>query len=131
MNKTTTQITFKPSEWEISKCSCCGLIDMYYNPVTKENYTLSEIEDIIELQKESEQITTFKAVLDTLFWIVQAFNYRVINGILIDVQTANTILSVHNAVNDENKAKLETIFNKHGIEAIGSICWKMITKASI
>lgn len=119
----------KISEWEKSKCSCCGKIDMFYNPITKENYTRSEIEDIIMLEKESVEIVDWEAVYNAVWWIVQSKTYRVINGVTIDIMTAGVIVTVWEALGESNKEKLKKEFEEHGIGTVGNVCWTVYGRA--
>jgi len=49
-----------------------------------------------------------------------------VQGLLMDGTTAHCILTVYDAINEANQAKLEEIGRKKGPAAIADICWKLV-----
>ena len=58
--------------------------------------------------------------------VVQTHSAKEIDGVLIDVQTANAILTVYGALGSDNKEK----FISGNIEKMAQVAWKMIEKVS-
>jgi len=55
--------------------------------------------------------------------LVSNFSHGEIEGIEIDVQTANAILTVYNALGDSNKQK----FISHPIANMAHIAWELVS----
>lgn len=54
--------------------------------------------------------------------IVENRQYEEINGIAVDMQTANAVITVYNAINKKNKKK----FSKLPLTVMVDLTWKMI-----
>ena len=54
--------------------------------------------------------------------IVQTHSGKEIEGKLIDVQTANAIVTVYEALGEQNQNK----FKEHSIEKMANIAWKLL-----
>jgi len=102
---------------------------MYYNEFDNRYYTQAEIDSLTDLLEESVTIKDFNKVLDRIWWILHSRGYAVINEVVIDMQTANAILIVWNSINDVNKQKLRERYENHGLEVVGTTCWKVISKS--
>lgn len=61
--------------------------------------------------------------LSVLKEIVDQFGYQEIDGVIVDVQTANVILKVYNALSEENKAK----FINTDIVKMSDIAWSLVS----
>ena len=59
--------------------------------------------------------------------IVKERQYEVINDITVDMQTANCIITIYDAVNSKNKKKLK----KLNIHVLANVCWVMYGKCKI
>ena len=59
--------------------------------------------------------------------IVKNRQYEEINGSIVDMQTANCIITIYNAVNSKNKKKLR----KLNISKLANISWIMYGKCKI
>lgn len=62
-------------------------------------------------------------LIETCENIVERHQALKVQGTLLDVQTAQAILTVHAALNDENKARLAAM-EPH---KAGQIAWKLVT----
>lgn len=60
--------------------------------------------------------------LDKLRQIVKEHQYQKIEGVLVDVVTANAILTIYDAINDTNKAKFIAL----PIDKMASVAWKVL-----
>lgn len=60
--------------------------------------------------------------IDQLKEIVNDFSNKEINGVIVDAQTANVILTVYDALGDRNKEK----FINHDIVRMSDIAWNLI-----
>ena len=60
--------------------------------------------------------------LDKLRQIVKEHQCRKIDGVIVDVLTANAILTVYDAINETNKAK----FIKLPIDKMASVAWSIL-----
>lgn len=54
--------------------------------------------------------------------IIGSHSYKEIEGTIIDVQTANAIITVYEALGEENKQK----FTSHNISTMANIAWKLV-----
>jgi hypothetical protein len=61
-------------------------------------------------------------MIDTIRQIVREHQAREIDGVFVDATTANCIVNVHDALNDENKAKLEAM----SIVRMAEVCWELV-----
>jgi hypothetical protein len=61
-------------------------------------------------------------MIDTIRQIVREHQAQEIDGVLVDATTANCIVNVHDALNDENKAKLEAM----SIVRMAEVCWELV-----
>lgn len=60
--------------------------------------------------------------LDQIRQIVRQRQAAKVNEVLIDMTTANTIVSVFGAINEKNKAKLLTM----PVARVVDVCWKAV-----
>jgi len=60
--------------------------------------------------------------IDILRKIVAERQHQEIDGVIVDMQSANVIVTVYDALNDTNKAKLIAM----PIEKMASVAWKMV-----
>lgn len=60
--------------------------------------------------------------LDRLRQIVKEHQYQKIEGVLVDVVTANAILTIYDAINETNKAKFIAL----PIDKMASVAWKFL-----
>lgn len=54
--------------------------------------------------------------------IIDSYSYKEIEGTIIDAQTANVIITVYEALGEENKQK----FIFHNISTMANIAWKLV-----
>lgn len=73
------------------------------------------IREIIE-----EQLN--ESVIDDIKNIVKKRQSKKIKGYLVDMQTANAIMTVYNALNISNKKK----FEKLSIKKMADVSWKLV-----
>lgn len=57
--------------------------------------------------------------------IVRDFSMKTIDGVIMDVQTANAIVTVYDNIDDSRKQKL---INSNNVAKIGEIAWKVLAK---
>jgi ribosomal protein L20A (L18A) len=62
--------------------------------------------------------------IDQLKQIVSDFSMGEVEGVEVDVQTANAIVTVYNALGSENKER----FINSPIEKMASISWQLVTR---
>jgi hypothetical protein len=62
--------------------------------------------------------------IDQLNQIVSNFSMGEVEGVEVDVQTANAIVTVYNALGDANKER----FINSPIEKMASIAWQLVTR---
>lgn len=62
-------------------------------------------------------------MIQQLRGIVNNFSAEEIDGYLVDVQTANAIVTVYDALKEENKEK----FINCSIDKMASIAWKLVS----
>lgn len=58
--------------------------------------------------------------------IVENRQYEEINDVVVDMQTANMIMTIYNAINKKNKKK----FSKLSLIRMVNIGWKIIKRAN-
>lgn len=56
--------------------------------------------------------------------IILRSQYEVVDGVMIDLQTANAIVTVADALSDESRAKLDAM----SPERAGEIAWKLVSR---
>ena len=61
-------------------------------------------------------------VIEQMKKIINEFQMAEVNGVMVDVQTANLIVSVYNALSEETREK----FASEPIERIITIAWKLV-----
>lgn len=61
--------------------------------------------------------------------IVAEHQAESIDGVLMDAFTASAVVQVYDALNDENKARIEKVMGED-IVAATNIVWKVVKKAS-
>lgn len=69
---------------------------------------------------------TAEKTIDAIRDIVTSHSSKMIDGVLVDAQTANVIVQVYDALNDENKVK----FAAMPIERMGDAAWRLVSKSS-
>ena len=63
-----------------------------------------------------------KKIIKIMERIVKNRQYEMINDVVVDMQTANMIMTIYNAVNKKNKKK----FSKLSLNKMVAIGWKII-----
>lgn len=67
-------------------------------------------------------------IIQTCRDIVEHHQADVIDGVLMDAFTASAIVQIHDALNDEHKAKLETIMARD-VAGATNLVWTLIKRA--
>lgn len=62
------------------------------------------------------------ATIDKVRWIKDNKTARMIDGVLVDLMTANAIITVYDAVGPDNKIKMLSL----PIAKMGEIAWKLV-----
>lgn len=60
--------------------------------------------------------------INQLKQIVKSHSFQEIEGMIVDVQTANIILQVYEAINEKNKEK----FINQSIDKMAHIAWQLV-----
>ncbi len=82
--------------------------------------------EIIGITKGYKTVADTPEKLEAAFrWISGRHQYLVINGVLVDVLSANTTVRVLDALSPENKAKL---LGLKEVTKITSVAWKLIRR---
>lgn len=63
-------------------------------------------------------------LIDRARAIVAAHSAEEIDGVLLDVQTAAAIVTVHDALNETNRAKFAALT----LPVMAAVAWKLVTK---
>jgi len=67
-------------------------------------------------------VIKIKKIIKTMKRIVENRQYEMINDVAVDMQTANMIMTIYNAINKKNKKK----FSKLSLNKMVVIGWKII-----
>jgi hypothetical protein len=78
--------------------------------------------EIQKLNKESVN-ESWNQLRTNLISIVKRKQYQKIDGVLVDVQTANVILKVWDALNSSNRKK----FEKLPVKKMANVSWKLVS----
>jgi hypothetical protein len=65
--------------------------------------------------------------IEKLRAIVEAKSFMEIEGVPVDMQSANVVVQVHDALSEENRA---TLMNRATISGVIDIAWKVAARAS-
>lgn len=65
--------------------------------------------------------------IEKLRAIVEAKSFMEIEGVPVDIQSANVVVQVYDALNEENRAAL---MNRKTILGVIDIAWKVVARAS-
>jgi hypothetical protein len=63
-------------------------------------------------------------IIDNLREIVHSSSAKKIDGMLVDITTANAILTVYDNLSDTNKAKLIDM----PLEKMAAVCWRLLER---
>jgi hypothetical protein len=74
----------------------------------------------------SVYVSTTMNVIDTLRHIIEQHNAQEIDKLLVDVQSANAVVSVHDKLNPQNQHK----FTQLNIRTMVDVAWKLIGRSS-
>ena len=66
-----------------------------------------------------------KKIIETMKRIVRERQYEEINGVIVDMQTANMITTIYDKLNKKNKKK----FSKLNLFTMVNVGWKIIKKS--
>jgi len=67
-----------------------------------------------------------KKIIKIMKRIVENRQYEMYNDVAIDMQTANAVMTVFNALNKKNKKK----FSKLSLSQLVNVSWKIISKSN-
>jgi len=89
----------------------------------KSHAEIGKIKDKYEKDKKESVNEAWNQLRTNLMSIVKRKQYQKIDGVLVDVQTANVILKVWDALNSSNRKK----FEKLSIKKMANVSWKLVS----
>ena len=91
-----------------------------YNPIEWRELARKQEQARADARNEPGKIEL--STIEILRCIVRDHQAEEIDGVLVDATTANCITKIHEALNDQNKAKLEAM----PITRMSDVCWSLI-----
>ena len=89
----------------------------------KSHAEIGKIKDKYEKDKKESVNETWNQLRTNLMSIVKRKQHQKIDGVLVDMQTANVILKVWDALNSSNRKK----FEKLSVKKMANVAWKLVS----
>lgn len=90
----------------------------------------AELKDILNGKTASTHVASQRTAawsIDDARAVVSEMQYREIDGMILDLQTANLLTQVYDRLSPDNQAK----FTSMSLDQASDVAWKMVTKTSI
>ena len=88
----------------------------------KSHAEIGAIKDKYEKDKKESVNETWNQLRTNLISILKRKQHQKIDGVLVDMQTANVILKVWDALNSSNRKK----FEKLSVQKMANVAWKLV-----
>jgi hypothetical protein len=89
----------------------------------KSHAEIGAIKDKYEKDKKESVNETWNQLRTNLISILKRKQHQKIDGVLVDMQTANVILKVWDALNSSNRKK----FEKLPVKKMANVAWKLVS----
>lgn len=106
----------------------CGADDGVLTRLTDDPHhvTCLDCPDRAEIDAMPDDATTGTPAIIATLREARAGSWRKVDGVVLDMSTANVILTVYDATNDEGKAKLVAM----PIALMAAVCWRLAGRHS-
>jgi hypothetical protein len=106
----------------------CGADDGPLTRITEDPHSVTcpDCPDAAEIEATPDDVTSGTPAIIDVLREVRAGAWRKIDGVVLDMSTANVILSVYDATTDEGKAKLVAM----PIPTMAAVCWRIVGRHS-